>query len=422
MFVRYADDLKRLGAAGVGKPELELERRGKYLLQYIPFEHVNTGAKLVIVGITPGSNQLKLAYNVAQELLQAGRAEYEVLAEIKKAGAFGGSAMRPNLLKMLRHFRFEKILGIEDMETLWTKDAGLLHSTSVVPHAAFKITKSENKMFADNFEEVMKSDLLRECFVDCFVPSIREMNQNAFYVGLGQCPQAALQWCVEEGYLRQEQVLGAFCHPSTNGGSAPGYYLREVSREELSPKDPVRNRCDWLDSAYEQMKANTSSLLGGEYISKITPEPILAKPCIASPSLRKLKQEKPKTCATSKPDPADIDVILAEFEKAGFASKNGTEKLAKFKSHGGQTIYVVKTVSKINNIKVMVHLGLNPEVLRMLEGVDFVDHEHRFHSNMTDFPKRLNNGKTETAYGWQVSINTLGDLSRFLTAFKAVSF
>ena len=249
MFVRYADDLKRLGASGVGKPELELERRGKYLLQYTPFEHLNKGAKLVIVGITPGPNQLELAYDVAQKLLQAGRSEDEILADVKKAGAFVGPAMRPNLLKMLRHFRFEKILGIDDAESLWGKDAGLLHSTSVIPHAAFKITKSENKMFAGNFEEVMKSGLLRECFVNCFVPSIREMNQNAFYVSLGQCPQAALQWCVEEGYLRQEQVLGAFCHPSTNGGSAPSYYLREVSREELSPKDPVRNRCDWLDSA-----------------------------------------------------------------------------------------------------------------------------------------------------------------------------
>lgn len=70
----------------------------------------------------------------------------------------------------------------------------------------------------------------------------------------------------------------------------------------------------------------------------------------------------------------------------------------------------------------MVHPGLRPEVLRMLDGVNLVSNEHRFHSNMTLFPKRLNRGQTETAYGWQVNINTFGDLPRFLAAFKGIKF
>jgi hypothetical protein len=263
MFARYVDDLKQLGSSGVGK--LELEKRGKYLLQYIPFEYVNKEAKIVIVGITPGPNQLTLAYDTAQKLLQTGRTENEILVEIKKAGAFGSSSMRPNLLKILRHFEFEKILGIKDVESLWDKDAGLLHSTSVIPHAAFTLSKSRNKMFAGSFNEVMKSDLFEECFIDCFVPSIREMNQNALYVGLGPCPQAALQWCINKDYIRPEQVLGAFCHPATTGGSTTSYYLREVTRDDLHPRDPVLNRCDWLDSAYLQMKEATSLVLGVKY-------------------------------------------------------------------------------------------------------------------------------------------------------------
>lgn len=216
----------------------------------------------MIVGITPGPNQLTLAYDAAQKLLQAGKSDSEILVEVKKVGAFGSPTMRPNLLKMLRHFRFEKILGIEDVESLWNKDAGFLHATSVIPHAAFRISNSDNKIFAGSFDEVMKSDLFRECFLDCFVPSITEIDLNAFYVGLGQCPDAALQWCIDKGYLRQEQVLGAFCHPSTSGGSAPRYYLREVTKEELNPRDPVHSRCNWLDKAYRQMKEATSSLLG----------------------------------------------------------------------------------------------------------------------------------------------------------------
>jgi hypothetical protein len=257
-FSRYSNHLMRLGAAGVGAPEFRLGKLGIYELQYTPFEYVNRDAKLVIVGITPGNTQLELAYQTAQKLLKVERPEAEVLVEIKKTGAFGGPSMKPNLLKMLRHFRFEALLGINDVESLWGSNAALLHSTSVVPHAAFKSAK----MFAGRFDEVMASPLLRECFMDCFVPSAREMAREALFVGLGPCPQSALEWCVEKRHLRREQVLGAFCHPSRAGGSTTPYYLRQVARQDLNDRDPVRGRCDWLDQAYEQMRAATAALLG----------------------------------------------------------------------------------------------------------------------------------------------------------------
>jgi hypothetical protein len=245
MFARFAGDLKRLGKAGVKAPEFSLRQDSQYELQYIPFEHVNRDARLVIVGITPGNTQLDLAYGRAQELLKAGRPEAEILIEVKKTGAFGGSSMKPNLLKMLRHFQFEKLLGIDDVDTLWGDNADLLHSTSVVPHAAFK----SGERFNGSFEEIMDSPLLKQCFLDCFVPSVREISRSALFVALGPCPQAALDWCVSEGALRREQVLGSFCHPSSAGGSTTRYYLREVSKDELDPRNPVRSRCDWLDQA-----------------------------------------------------------------------------------------------------------------------------------------------------------------------------
>jgi hypothetical protein len=70
----------------------------------------------------------------------------------------------------------------------------------------------------------------------------------------------------------------------------------------------------------------------------------------------------------------------------------------------------------------MVHPGLEPQVLKMLDGVDSVSSEHRFHSNMTRFPKRINRGETETAYGWQLNLATLASVPLFLIAYKSVSF
>lgn len=65
------------------------------------------------------------------------------------------------------------MLDIDD-ESLWGANAGLLHSTSVVPHAAFK----DGERFNAGFEEIMASPLLTRCFLDCFVPSVRQISNN----------------------------------------------------------------------------------------------------------------------------------------------------------------------------------------------------------------------------------------------------
>ena len=415
LFPRFADALMRQGSGGIAAPEFSLGHATEYALRYTPFEFVNRDAKLVIVGITPGNTQLALAYGKAQELLRQGYPRDVILREVTKVGAFGGSSMRPNLLKMLRHFRFERLMGIADVESLWESNAHLLHPTSVVPHAAFKA----GKMFAGSFDEVLASPLLGECFRDCFVPSVREMDSATLFVGLGPCPQAALDWCVRHGVLERKQVLGAFCHPSSSSGSATRYYLREVAKSELKENDPVRHRTDWLDRAYEHMSTTTASLLGqAPSISAVRHDDEHAAPLPSVPPPVRLKAigtDDDAAIRTSAND--DVADILAEMRKAEYRLTKQTSKLAEFTAPGGQIVYVVKTTSKMNRINLMVHPGLAAEAVMALPGVASVSTEYRFHSNMTRFPKRLNRGATETAYGWQVHLDTLDDLSRFLAAF-----
>jgi len=236
MFDQFAPALKRLGSRGQHSPEFSLGKDRLYELRYIPFEHINRDAQLVIVGITPGPNQITLAYDTAQSLLLSGAGREQILEAVKKTGGFGGPAMRPNLLRMLRHFPFNRILGIKDVATLWSTDAHLLHSTSVVPHAVFE----GRKPFNGKFQAILQSPLLKQCFLDGFVASLAQLRSDAVYVALGDTPKAALEWCVSQGYLRSQQVLGAFCHPSSNGGSATAYYLREKTLADLNEKDPIR--------------------------------------------------------------------------------------------------------------------------------------------------------------------------------------
>ena len=118
--------------------------------------------------------------------------------------------MRPNLIKMLRAFDFGRLLSIDDPAELWGRSAGLMHATSVVPHAAFR----GGRPFAGSFEDVLGSRVMRSSFERDFAATLPLISPEAYYVALGPTPLAALDWCAAHGLLQAEQVLGAFAHPS----------------------------------------------------------------------------------------------------------------------------------------------------------------------------------------------------------------
>lgn len=421
IFTKYAAALERMGKSGATAPEFCLGTEGPYELRYIPFEHINREARLVIVGITPGPKQIGLAYEGAQALLRTGASEERILAEVIKTGGFGGKTMRPNLLKMLRHFEFDKLLGIEDVATLWSSNAHLLHSTSMVKHAAFK----RGKPFNGSFEEVLASPLLRRCFMDCFVASLGALRSDALYVALGPYPKAALDWCVVEGHLSAAQVIGAFCHPSSNGGSNAPYYLRERSLAQLSESDPVRHRAAWLDAAYKQMWTNTRAWLGeaehvvpGRTLPARAPEPVHAE--AAAPSAPKEEPAAAGREPSDLPDEADafespdIRTIVDEIVLAGCTITKDNKKVVEFETSLGQVAYLIKKTSRLNRIVLLVDPANRHEDLVTRDGVASVTGEHRFHANMRRFPARRNKGKKDEHYGWQVFAESLGDMQRFL--------
>jgi hypothetical protein len=133
-----------------------------------------------------------------------------------------------------------------------------MHATSVVPHAAFV----NGKPFAGSFDDVFASPILKECFERDFAGTLPLLPADTLFIALGRTPSDALQWCVDHGLLRCEQLLGAFAHPSGSGGSRVGIYLGEKSPAVLNPRDPVRHSVDWLIAAAEAMRQAVVALGG----------------------------------------------------------------------------------------------------------------------------------------------------------------
>lgn len=247
----------RDGAAAAMRADMLIAASGVHQLFYMPFSYVERSARLVIVGITPGSTQIRMAYEKVRELNQGGRSREEILRTVKAHAAFGG-VMRQNLIRMLRHFGFAALLGVRDEADLWGSASYLVHSTSVVSHAAFKA----DKMFNGSFREVLASPALRESFERDFLGELALLPAEAVFVGLGPTPLDALDHCVERGLLPRERVLGALAHPSAGAGTQVDVYLGERDPETLDPRDPVRGRVARLLENAARMRAAVAALGG----------------------------------------------------------------------------------------------------------------------------------------------------------------
>jgi hypothetical protein len=251
---KYRGIIDRLGEAAVQSKETLLAASGNDEIYYTPFEWTNPQAKLVVVGITPGPTQLQMAYRTVSSKIKVGLDDEGILKAAKEHGAFGGATMRPNLVRMMEHFGFAELFGVDIVEDFWGKSADVFMGTSVVPHAAFR----RGKPFAGSFDDIMKTNVLTECFLYDFVPSLKDVPDDAKFVALGETPLRALAWCVRYGHLKESQVMGAFAHPSTSGGSAVDAYLGLKTR--FDPKDPVRNRVDRLRMFYNGMNTRVEAM------------------------------------------------------------------------------------------------------------------------------------------------------------------
>src|SRR5579862_9636287 len=86
--------------AGVSPSELEADPTlgGRLLLSalrdlkvcYAPFDHIQTSAKLVLVGITPGAQQARNAFIALQRELAAGADHRSALKAAKAFASFSG--------------------------------------------------------------------------------------------------------------------------------------------------------------------------------------------------------------------------------------------------------------------------------------------------------------------------------------------
>lgn len=246
----YCSRIRTGGVRGIAEKPVVVDQDGTYVMKYVPFEHRNENARLILVSTTPGHTHVQLAATLTAELLRAHTPGRVIQREHKRQVELGGRMVRPNLIRMLDHFRVPELLGQPNAAALWTDGFESIQPLAVLPHA----TTRRGLAFDGTLDDLMDSPMLRMAFDNLFLNVLRLCRPDAIYIALGRTAWAALQHVAREGVISPDQLLGMMPVPA-RAGSMVRYFLREIGMQDLSLNDPVRHRIDWLDAAHAEMEA-----------------------------------------------------------------------------------------------------------------------------------------------------------------------
>jgi len=175
-----------------------LEKEKNIEIYYAPFDYINSKAKIVIVGITPGLQQMLQSY----EVINQGKS----FKEVKDLSSFKGS-MRTGLIKYLDELKINDILKIKSCESLFNKNSKYLHTTSLVKYPVFD--KGKNYSGAN----ILKKKILLDFIEKNFLEELKTLNKSII-IPLGNTVSSTIEYLNNKYNLKLACFLKGFPHPS----------------------------------------------------------------------------------------------------------------------------------------------------------------------------------------------------------------
>ena len=207
--------LKKIDKESVMSKTFLLSKDGNIEIYYAPFDYINPKAKIVIVGITPGLQQMIQSYHAIKD----GKS----LREVKDLSSFKG-AMRTTLVKFMDELKINKILKIQSCESLFNLHNKYLHSTSLVKYPVFDKGKNYSGV------NILKKKILLDFIEDNFLKEL-EVFQGSIIVPLGNAVSSTIEYLNIKHQLKLKCFLKGFPHPS--GLNARKNIQFKENREEM---------------------------------------------------------------------------------------------------------------------------------------------------------------------------------------------
>ena len=125
IYLKQIKLLNKISKQNIINNKFLINSNGNIKIYYAPFDFINSKAKIMIVGITPGFQQMLQSF----EVINDGKS----LKEVKDLSSFKGS-MRTTLINYLDELKVNNILKIKSCESLFNKDSKYRHTTSLVKY------------------------------------------------------------------------------------------------------------------------------------------------------------------------------------------------------------------------------------------------------------------------------------------------
>ena len=194
------------------KEEFLIDKEKNIEIYYSPHnEYLNHKAKVFIIGITPGFQQMSTAIATARKELEVSHNIEEIQYKCKVAARFSGS-LRKNIISMLDGIELNKVLELQSCSELFEKKDYLLHTISLIPYPVF--VKGEN--YTGHTPKLIKSDFLMKYVYDNFINEFNKLEESEkiLLIPLGKAVEEVLLNLKDKGIIKENQILVGFPHPS----------------------------------------------------------------------------------------------------------------------------------------------------------------------------------------------------------------
>jgi hypothetical protein len=204
-------------------PDFQVFRDDQMEIYFAPFLCLKPEARVVIIGITPGWQQMELAIRTFREGLELDWPREKIAMEIENRASFAGP-MRTNLVRMLNNLDIPRYLSIASADALFADADYLVHTTSAIRYPVFV----EGKNYTGHRPKILDHAKLLWFAEYHLLPELTAVSK-AIIIPLGKAVSDLLRYLISLKKLHAGQCLLDFPHPSgANGHRARQFAERRV--------------------------------------------------------------------------------------------------------------------------------------------------------------------------------------------------
>jgi hypothetical protein len=197
---------------------------------YAPFDAVNKDAKVLILGITPGTTQMENAFKYYADAKHQGMTDDDAMRVVKSKASFSGP-LRKNLVDMLDFIGLANKLGLETSEQLFGSHKHLSHFASFVRYPTYFNGKPYN-----GTPKPLKNSTTKWFIDHVLTPEIKSLHDLEYIIPVGGVVDEVVKYITQKESTISAKVLSGLPHPSGANAERISYFLQRKLKQDLSSK------------------------------------------------------------------------------------------------------------------------------------------------------------------------------------------